>query len=971
MVKSKKNNQTLATPRQEPFSPKEKLVLSKTLGGNISQSPLEFTKDSKYFFLGVGTAIKIYSIATGAVVKVLSRPSTEGSHKDKVTCVLLNPKNPLQLLSASLDGTIKLWDYNDEVLLKTFMVDLPIKQFVLFPSNPEHAYLLVSSVSQKKKKKDDVAIASSTRVYQYHLDTSTITTAKKTDKNNRNQSRMVAELPDCHMIALSTDASFLAMATRHNFYIWPTNHSESDVFSTQLQSYTVKEGITQIAFHPTSTYVAVGYHTGQIVFYHCLTEETKTTPVTERHHWHSTPVRSLKFMDDGNYLLSGGDESVLVVWQLGTGFRRYFPRIGGEINYISITPDYKHFCLSLGDNSIRMINAVTQTVEQVIQGVQQWDARQQQLQLQEQRQDSVIASSNNLVWSQGMMVEPRNHHLVLNGAPGLLQFYDSKVDHHALELEIIPNNRNTRPITITSAIGQSTSSNTNIDRGHIAHLAFSPNGEWMATVDMRDDQITTVEVYLKFWQWDHDQQTYVLHTRVDRPHNNAITSLCFHPSSSFPMAITTSMDKSFKVWHLSSQSETATILESDQVPWTCRSIGVYRNFWPSASAFSADGSMLTVAFGPVVTVWDPYQNTIQGVLSTPEIDSIKSLHFINDSPYLVSRSKSHLFVWNLLTCTVWWSYQIPTRYVSVDPRADRFMVVVKDDHNKISQLVLFEPTSPQPLLVQALNFVCQGVAWLPATQDGYHGTNTIDQSDGKQNSVTSRATFVSSDLAYLQPNHTIKIMSVVNASKVDVESDHQANIATPLPLADERTLFNDAYGSRQQQKAKDAHVLQSRIHANSLVRDDAVRGKRSNKRDHHEYQTGDILNGPSHILPRVDVIFESYMATLMAPRSSDSLDENNDDYDMDAIKAEQHTITTTSHSTNSMSITSNIDSSMTSTPNDISTLDPLPSLEAYFATLGVDAASSSLPTMSSGGLSSSDADGDESDDDDDIENIDW
>ena len=35
-----------------------------------------------------------------------------------VTNVALNPKNPMQLYSASLDGTIKLWDYNDDVLLK-------------------------------------------------------------------------------------------------------------------------------------------------------------------------------------------------------------------------------------------------------------------------------------------------------------------------------------------------------------------------------------------------------------------------------------------------------------------------------------------------------------------------------------------------------------------------------------------------------------------------------------------------------------------------------------------------------------------------------------------------------------------------------------------------------------------------------------------------------------------------------------
>jgi hypothetical protein len=62
MVKSKKSKATIATKESaEPILTKtggtknihdhvhrrEKLLLSKTVGGNISQSPLEFTKDSK------------------------------------------------------------------------------------------------------------------------------------------------------------------------------------------------------------------------------------------------------------------------------------------------------------------------------------------------------------------------------------------------------------------------------------------------------------------------------------------------------------------------------------------------------------------------------------------------------------------------------------------------------------------------------------------------------------------------------------------------------------------------------------------------------------------------------------------------------------------------------------------------------------------------------------------------------------
>ena len=49
-------------------------------------------------------------------------------------------------------------------------------------------------------------------------------------------------------------------------------------------------------------------------------------------HWHAHAVNALAFNSDGTYLLSGGDEAVLVVWQLSTGDRRYFPRLGVYLN---------------------------------------------------------------------------------------------------------------------------------------------------------------------------------------------------------------------------------------------------------------------------------------------------------------------------------------------------------------------------------------------------------------------------------------------------------------------------------------------------------------------------------------------------------------------------------------------------------------------------------------------------------------
>lgn len=314
-----------------------------------------------------------------------------------------------------------------------------------------------------------------------------------------------------------------------------------------------------------------------------------------------------------------------------------------------------------------------------------------------------------------------------------------------------------------------------------------------------------------------------------------------------------------------------------------------------------------------------------------------------------------------------------TRYVSVDPRSDRFITVVKDDQSDISQLVLFEPSSPQPLLVQALNFVCQGVAWIPSNLDGHHHHDITSQdSDGKMNN-TSDATLTSSDLAYLQPNHTIKIMSVVNANKLEATVD-QETLDEPLPSTEERKLFNDAYGSRHQQKLRDTIALQSRIHANTMVRDDAVRGKRIDRKgqsDQHNQTDGGIFDVPSHILPRVDAIFGAFMDTLIDLKSPDDSHNNHTeeldgDGGMDwATTAEQHTV---APSLNHLTATRNVDTNINPATNaNVSSLEPLPALDAYFASLTVDCPSS-VPLIPSNDFSSSD---DDNSDDEDIENIDW
>ena len=71
----------------------------------------------------------------------------------------------------------------------------------------------------------------------------------------------------------------------------------------------------------------------------------------------------------GAYLLSGGLESVLVVWQVETHYRKYLPRLGNEILSISINADQTLYAVGLASNAVKVVSAVNFELVQTVQGL--------------------------------------------------------------------------------------------------------------------------------------------------------------------------------------------------------------------------------------------------------------------------------------------------------------------------------------------------------------------------------------------------------------------------------------------------------------------------------------------------------------------------------------------------------------------------------------------------------------------------
>lgn len=781
------------------------MALSKSAGGNISQYPIEFTKDSKYFFSSVGNCVKIFSMATGAVVKVLSQSPATGGHRNQITRVILNPKNHLQLYTASLDGTIKLWDYNDDILLKTYNVNAPVEHMVMSSETPGHAYIVVNSTEGNDKMGDNSI------VYRFSFGNS----------DEPTHMRRISSLRDCSTIDITNDGKWLAFGARYKVYVWPINNDSEDVAESQLREHVFVEYISVLKFHPHKPILAVGDRSGRITHIANYKSLDGSEHIRSVHHWHHLPVRCLTFMADGSYLLSGGEESVLVIWQLDTGHKQFLPRMGGSIASITISPNHRFYCLGLDDNSLRLVNGVTHSIEQVIQGLQYAQA------------DNAL---NPL--STGLIIEPRNQHVVLNGVQGSIQFYDANADSHVMDLEVVPMNRVVR------------AGEKEIIHAHVAHVAFLKSGEWMATVDMRDDKVTTPELFLKFWRWDPDTQAYKLHTRVDYPHTKPITSLTFNPvSRQGPMAITTSEDKTFKVWNLS--TDLGRNYQNNEAAWVCRSVGVYRDSVPSTATFSEDGSILAVAFGQVTTIWDPYLNSIQAVLAQPNPENIEKLSFLGDNcPYLIAKSKTHLYVWNMLTCKVWWSYKISIDHLAIDTVSNQFAIVRNHARTNESRVTIFDPKSPVPIALQHLDYTCLSIAWLPKEQD--------------EHSNATPSTLICLNNKYEFTIHTVK-----SSSAPSVKSKKEAAAVDSVSLVDnnnERNLLNEMYGTRENERETDEQA-RIRLKTAQSIREEAMLAhKKDTKTKRREEGDASGLSAPSHVLPGVETLFDTFMSSIMALR---------------------------------------------------------------------------------------------------------
>ena len=174
-------------------------------------------------------------------------------------------------------------------------------------------------------------------------------------------------------MSLTASGKFLIVIGGHKVYVARVENEHESASRDRRSDYTKflsPEPLTCLAMHPTEEWFATGDSKGQIRLWYCLQDGVFAGPSGEKRvqtttlHWHAHAVSSLKFTPNGAYLLSGGEEAVLVIWQIHSGKKEFVPRIGAPIQSISVSSPHdasgsrsQEYLLGLSDGTLAFVKA--------------------------------------------------------------------------------------------------------------------------------------------------------------------------------------------------------------------------------------------------------------------------------------------------------------------------------------------------------------------------------------------------------------------------------------------------------------------------------------------------------------------------------------------------------------------------------------------------------------------------------------
>lgn len=428
--------------------------------------------------------------------------------------------------------------------------------------------------------------------------------------------------------------------------------------------------------------------------------------------------------------------------------------------------------------------------------------------------------------------------------------------------------------------------------------ALCDGGRTLATVD-RTTRVTGTQTgrrgadadavadtwSLKFWEYSDSDGGFVLTALADAPHTSEVTGLEFaHHGRT---AVTCSTDGTFKLWARSKRATVATITAKHRrarargggTTWVCRSVGSFRGGMPAtAVSFSGDSSLLAVAFGHTVTLWQPATNTLTRTLAHPRPEQhIRHMSFVGASQFLVSATRSELLVWNLVTCSVWWSYRASITALAVDHSspvfAPRFCAAMyaqrpKGDVGAAPQRVpssggnlvaVFDASQATPTAVYDLGAArTTAVVFAPATAAAAAAAAADDEGDMDMADDATASPHVLYCLS--QTNDVLGLVPAELASRIGAAHSGGRAAAGKMAAvaAAERHMatFEAVFGTRRKRASAAVDALAAARTASAVAAERGTAHRMGSK-------VAPVFSGPSHLLPSMPELFDACMGAML------------------------------------------------------------------------------------------------------------
>jgi NET1-associated nuclear protein 1 (U3 small nucleolar RNA-associated protein 17) len=404
-------------------------------------------------------------------------------------------------------------------------------------------------------------------------------------------------------------------------------------------------------------------------------------------------------------LISGGDETVLTMWQLVTGQPQHLPHLSAAIENVVVSPTGSAYALTLANNSVIVLSTTELEARTNIIGIQSRRIDIEHLPKDPSKTDLAIFDAVP------MAVNPANPTEVFFSVPSsqprqkkgirpepYLQTYDL-ANERAKGRQALTRNNATEP-NVAPDGGQ-------IKEPTVTHLQVSHDGEWLATIDEwvlprsdtrylnegipefnEQERLNRREVYLKIWRRDKSKGNtqWKLETRIDAPHffeevcgNGRVFHLVADPAAAG--FATVGEDHVVRIWRPKTRSRDGIIVRGAQqeglVTWSLdRAIeindklditeGSQQSLPPRTSrlAFSSDGSVLAVSISwdleqdaGVTHLIDAHSAIIRRSLTEIDVTALSGLGFVGQHLVVVADA---ITVWDMVSDALAYSVSIDT-----------------------------------------------------------------------------------------------------------------------------------------------------------------------------------------------------------------------------------------------------------------------------------------------------------------------